>query len=101
VGDAVQETVDAVQDSEPDRWLRFDGIDNVRDASGSAQSIIKYQLGMSLAFVYHVTPSLHLDIDYFRAQFAWSDVPGSGTVPAYAGGRQNMDFINTGVTMVW
>ena len=38
MGDAVQETVDAVQDavqdSEPDRWLRFDGLDNVRDAGG-------------------------------------------------------------------
>ena len=38
MGDAVQETVetvqDTVQDSEPDRWLRFDGLDNVRDAGG-------------------------------------------------------------------
>jgi protein-tyrosine phosphatase len=34
VGDAVQETVDAVQDTEPDRWLQLEGLDNVRDAGG-------------------------------------------------------------------
>jgi hypothetical protein len=48
-----------------------------------------------------VSPSLHLDIDYFRAQFAWSDVPASAGAPAYTGGKQNMNFINSGVTMVW
>ena len=34
MGDAVQETVDAVQDTEPDRWLQLEGLDNVRDAGG-------------------------------------------------------------------
>ena len=77
------------------------GIDNIRDMGGAAASIIKYQLGASLALVYHVSPSLHVDIDYFRAQFAWSDVPASGNFPAYTGGKQNVNFINSGVTMVW
>ena len=31
MGDAVQETV---QDTEPDRWLQLEGLDNVRDAGG-------------------------------------------------------------------
>ena len=53
-------------------------------------------MGMSLAFVYHVTAALHLDIDYFRAQFAWSDVPATASAPAYTGGKQNMNFINNG-----
>ena len=34
MGDAVQETVDAVQDTELDRWLQLEGLDNVRDAGG-------------------------------------------------------------------
>jgi hypothetical protein len=34
VSDAVQETVEDVQDSEQDRWLRLEGLDNVRDAGG-------------------------------------------------------------------
>lgn len=74
------------------RIYSLDGIDNVYDAATgtSRQSIIKYQLGMSAVFVYHITDSLHFDIDFFRAQFKW-----------YLGEKQNVNFVNTGLTMVW
>ena len=57
---------------------------------GNRQSIIKYQLGMSAAVVYHVTPSLHVDLDYFRAQFRWQ-----------LGEHQDVNFVNSGITMTW
>src|SRR5450432_458629 len=39
--------------------------------NGTRQSLIKYQLGISGAVVYHVTPHLHISADYFRASFHW------------------------------
>lgn len=64
--------------------------DGAPDASNLRQSLIKHQTGLSAAIVYHVTRSLHLDIDYFRAQFAWQ-----------LGEHQNVNFLNTGVVMTW
>jgi predicted porin len=64
--------------------------DGTPDASGNRQSLIKYQLGMSAALVYHVSPALHLDIDYFRASFRWQ-----------LGEKQDVNFINTGMTVTW
>lgn len=65
------------------------------DANPAAQdplafSVAKHQLGISGGVVYHLTKSLHLDVDYFRAQFAW-----------YLGERQNVNFVNAGLTMLW
>lgn len=66
-------------------------IDNERDERGNIpHSIIKYQMGISGGVVYHVTPSLHFDIDYFRANFAW-----------FLGERQVVDIVNSGLTIVW
>ena len=53
-------------------------------------SVIKYQMGISSAFVYHVTPSLHVDVDVFRAQEAW-----------FLGERQVVYFANSGMTFTW
>lgn len=47
-------------------------------------------LGMSGGVVYHFTKNLHLDLDYFRANFAW-----------YLGERQTVNFVNVGATVVW
>jgi len=55
-----------------------------------AFSVAKHQLGISGGLVYHFTKSLHFDVDYFRAQFAW-----------YLGERQNVNFVNAGATMLW
>ncbi len=65
--------------------------DGVPDpGTGRRNSIIDYQLGISGVFVYHFSRTLHGDIEYFRAQYHW-----------YLGAHQNVNFINTGVTMVW
>jgi hypothetical protein len=64
--------------------------DGTVDTNGNRQSLIKYQLGMSAAIVYHVSPALHLDVDYFRASFRWQ-----------LGEKQDVNFVNTGMTMIW
>lgn len=58
--------------------------------TGSQQSLIKYQLGLSAAVVYHVSENFHFDLDYFRASFAWQ-----------LGEKQNVNFVNSGVTATW
>ena len=34
-------------------------------------TIIKYQMGFNAGIVYHVTPNVHVDLDFFRAEAAW------------------------------
>jgi hypothetical protein len=52
--------------------------------------LIKYQLGLSAAVVYHLSDNLHFDFDYFRASFAWQ-----------LGEKQNVNFFNSGLTATW
>ena len=65
-----------------------------RDASGTRQlvphSVIQFQIGINGGVVYHLSPHLHLDIDYFRAQALW-----------YLGESQVLDTTNGGVTFSW
>jgi hypothetical protein len=58
--------------------------------TGNRQSLIKYQLGLSAAVVYHVSENLHFDFDYFRASFAWQ-----------FGEKQAVNFFNSGLTATW
>jgi hypothetical protein len=53
-------------------------------------SVIKYQMGNSAGVVYHLKPWFHIDLDFFRAHFAW-----------YEGETQTVYFANTGVTLTW
>jgi hypothetical protein len=53
-------------------------------------SVIKYQMGNSAGVVYHVKPWWHLDIDGFRAQFAW-----------FLGEEQVIYALNSGMTFTW
>src|SRR5205814_396303 len=47
-------------------------VDLQTDANGNIpHSVVKSQMGISAGAVYHVKPWLHLDVDGFRAQFAW------------------------------
>jgi Gram-negative porin len=64
--------------------------DGAADINGNRQSLIKYQLGVSAAIVYHVTTSLHLDVDYFRASFRWQ-----------LGEKQDVNFVNLGGMLTW
>ncbi|MBV9945548.1 MAG: hypothetical protein JOZ69_01715 [Myxococcales bacterium] len=65
-----------------------------RDPSGGAHvvphSVIKYQVGVNGGVVYHLAPSLHLDVDYFRAEADW-----------YLGERQVIHVLNGGMTVSW
>jgi hypothetical protein len=51
---------------------------------------IKTQTGIAAGIVYHVNESLHLDLDYLRAQFRW-----------YGTAKQDLNYINTGATLTW
>lgn len=53
-------------------------------------SVIKYQMGNSAGVVFHVKPWLHIDIDLFRAHFAW-----------FLGETQTVYVANSGVTLTW
>jgi hypothetical protein len=53
-------------------------------------SVVKTQTGISAGFVYHFSKSFHWDIDYMRAMFRW-----------YRGEKQDVNFVNTGVTLNW
>jgi len=64
--------------------------DGTPDANGSRQSLIKYQLGLSAAVVYHFNEHLHFDVDYFRASFGWQ-----------LGEKQTVNFLNSGLTATW
>lgn len=73
-----------------DGALPIDPATGLPDPNGTRQSLIKYQLGMSAAIVYHMSSSVHFDVDYFRAQFRWQ-----------LGEHQDVNFVSAGVTMTW
>ncbi len=60
------------------------------ERTDTTSSLVKNQLGMSAALVFHRTAHLHFSVDYFRGQFTW-----------YLGEKQNVNFVNTGVTATW
>lgn len=53
-------------------------------------SVIISQLGLNAGVVYHATPWLHFDVDYFLARFKWQ-----------RGETQNVHFVNAGTTVTW
>jgi hypothetical protein len=65
-----------------------------RNPTGGGQvvphSVIKYQFGINAGVVYNLTPNIHLDLDYFRAQAAW-----------YLGENQVIHVANGGMTLNW
>jgi hypothetical protein len=56
----------------------------------ATNSVIKSSTGIAAAFVYHITPNLHWDFDVMRAMFKWDK-----------GETQNVNFVNSGVTLNW
>jgi hypothetical protein len=76
------------------------------------QSVIKRQIGVSAAAYYNVTDSVVVGIDYFRFMARWYGAPNSVLDPntnqlavidgtLLPGEKQNIDFINAGVTYHW
>jgi Gram-negative porin len=65
-----------------------------RDPTGAtlvvATSVIKYQFGINAGVVYNMTPNVHFDFDYFRAQAVW-----------YLGEQQVLNCYNGGMTFSW
>lgn len=53
-------------------------------------SVIKYQMGINGGVVYNLTPNVHLDLEYFRAQAKW-----------YLGEKQNLNCFSSGMTFNW
>lgn len=60
------------------------------DQNSSSLSVIKYQMGINGGIVYNVTPSVHIDLEYFRAKAAW-----------FLGEQQTINSAATGVTFNW
>ncbi len=53
-------------------------------------SVIKYQMGINAGVVYHLSPAVHLDLDYFRATAKW-----------YLGEQQIINAVNGGMMVSW
>jgi hypothetical protein len=53
-------------------------------------SVLKQRVGIGAGVVYHLSDSLHYDIDYFRADAEW-----------WLGETQVVNTINTGLTLTW
>jgi hypothetical protein len=65
--------------------------DSAKDVNGNIpHSVVKSQMGISGVVVYHLKPWLHLDLDYFRANFSW-----------FLGEKQVVHTLNGGMTFTW
>ena len=53
-------------------------------------SYIKYQMGINGGVVYNVTPNLHIDLEYFRAEAKW-----------WLGEKQVLHSFASGMTVSW
>jgi hypothetical protein len=56
----------------------------------SPNSIIKYQRGYNAGVVYNMSPSVHFDLEFFRAEAAW-----------WLGEHQNLNTFAFGMTVNW
>jgi len=66
-------------------------LDSDVDANGNIpHSVVKSQMGISAGVVYHAKPWLHLDLDFFRADFRW-----------FLGEKQILNTVNGGMTFTW
>jgi hypothetical protein len=64
--------------------------DRYPNAGETPPSVVNYQMGINGGVVYNLTPQIHIDADYFRAQAAW-----------YLGEHQNLNVVNAGLTLNW
>jgi hypothetical protein len=60
------------------------------------QSVPRSEMGINAGVVWHVTPLLHLDVDYFRADFRWY-----ATTLDARGESQVAHIVNSGMTINW
>jgi hypothetical protein len=65
-------------------------------------SVIHQQIGVSAAVYYHLTDAVVLGADYFRFMARWYGAPTSTTdFTLLPGEKQDLNFINAGVTYHW
>lgn len=60
------------------------------DKINTTSSLIKHQIGYAAVIVYHVTPHLHVALDYMHGDYSW-----------YLGEQQKVNFLSTGMTATW
>lgn len=76
------------------------------------ESVIQRQIGVSAAFYYHMTDNVVVGLDYFRFMARWYGAPAShmdtatntqvaSGGPPIAGEKQDLNFVNAGVTYHW
>ena len=63
-------------------------------------SVIHQQIGVSAAAYYHVSDSVVLGLDYFRFMARWYGAPRAD-YSLLPGEKQDLNFINAGVTYHW
>jgi hypothetical protein len=64
-------------------------------------NVLKYQMGANAGVVYHATPTLHFDLDFFRAEAAWFAVNKDANDVGLAAPKQVVWVSNGGMTMNW
>jgi hypothetical protein len=60
------------------------------DKTQPLNSNIKYQTGINGGVVYNLSPNLHFDLEYFRAQAKW-----------WLGEQQTLNSVSSGMTVNW
>jgi hypothetical protein len=60
------------------------------DLLNTMASVIKRQIGIAGAIVYHASRNVHFDMDYLRGDYAW-----------FLGEKQIVNFLSTGMTVTW
>jgi hypothetical protein len=77
------------------------------DRANTGLSMIQRQIGVSAAAYYHASDSVVLGLDYFRFMARWYGAPVSDATGALSGTtllpgeKQDLNFINAGVTYHW
>lgn len=71
------------------------------DRANSGLSVIHRQIGVSAAAYYSLTDSVVLGLDYFRFMARWYGAPTTDLTALLPGEKQDLNFINAGVTYHW
>lgn len=71
------------------------------DRINTELSVIHRQIGVSAALYYHMTDSMVFGLDYFRFMARWYGAPRAGDLVLLQGEKQDLNFINAGLTYHW
>jgi hypothetical protein len=64
-------------------------------------NVLKRRIGINAGIVYNVTPNLHVDLDFFRAQADWYPVHNEDVGAPYFAPKQVVFVSNAGMTVNW